>query len=721
MEKTMVLKTNNFSLSILLLSFLVIIFLPLEYAFSQVEGIKESYIRIGSLQNHFTAYGSERATTGQYYKGLQWPAQYPYTDNAVIERHWFGVKDFVDEQGREWNYYGIHSTAGYIGNSIFPVKHEQTARFELPMVLVDGINIKSQYIKDIDDYDSDQIPDRIISNVYNTSMGITVERKILAFSQEYHDKYFIYEYTFTNTGKTDYSDDVKLQRTIYGFMVTWQPRYSVSREGSFSIGGSQSWGQHSWVTKRGEDYPQHAGEQITEDDPIPHWLRAGFSWAGQRAANSWDNVGGPYRDGDGRLRAIQHAGRVVLHVDKSTSDNSDDPQQPHTLGWHAGDTYPSVGDMSPSSAPQMTQLYRMLEGNPHNRLGGNFRMDEAYLETNPDPSTVHGDVGGTNVWMAFGPWDIEHGESIRIILAEGVNGIDRQTATRVGRQWLRAQRGEDDGPFVLPDGSTTTDENEFKNAWVYTGKDSIMQTFGRAYRNFKSGYNIPQPPLPPPLFEINSGGDRIVLEWVGSPSEGNPDFAGYKIYRAVGKPDTTFELIATVEPGGRSYNDLDAQRGNAYYYYIAAYSDGSNNNTGETNPRGELHSGMFYTMTTEPAYLQRAPGKSLSDIRVVPNPYNIRSRRIQYPGEPDKIMFLNIPGKCTIRIYTERGDLIEIIEHDDGSGDATWNSITKHRQVVVSGVYIAHFTVNEDQHDPETDELLYRAGETVFRKFVIIR
>ena len=35
----------------------------------------ERYIRIGELQNHFTAYGSERAWNNDYYQGLQWPAE----------------------------------------------------------------------------------------------------------------------------------------------------------------------------------------------------------------------------------------------------------------------------------------------------------------------------------------------------------------------------------------------------------------------------------------------------------------------------------------------------------------------------------------------------------------------------------------------------------------------------------------------------------------------
>ena len=687
---------------------------------AQVEGTKQRYIRVGSLQSNYTAYGSERGWNNQYYEGLRWPAQYPYTDNFVIERFYFGVQDFVDRYGDEYSAYAAYITPGQVGENTFPVKHEQTARFEPPTVFVDGIDIKSQFLRDIDDYDPDQIPDRIITNVFNTSMGITVERRIHAFTQEYHDNYFIKEYIFTNTGRTGYSDEVRLNQTLKDFRAAWQVRYSVSREGSFSIGGSQSWGEHSWVTRRGENYPDYAGQAITEDDPIVDWLRAGFSWAGQNSNNSWDNIGGPHREQDGRLRAIQHAGKVILHVDRSSTDKTDDPHQPHVLGWQAS-PYPSVGDMSPRSESLMIETYNFLKGNPYpnENFGGNYRMYETYSDTYDDPNEVHG--RSTGVWYAFGPWDIEHGESIRIVLAEGVDGIDRQTAERIGRQWLRADRGEDDGPFELPDGSTTSDENEFKNEWTYTGKDSIMQTFGRAYRNFTMDYNIPKAPLPPSLFEINSGGDRISLEWVGSPSEGDADFAGYKIYRAVGKPDTTFEKIARVEPGTRRYDDTDASRGTAYYYYIAAFNDGSNNTTGDANPTGELHSGKFYTMTTEPAFLQRAPGQSLADIRVVPNPYNIRSRRIQYRGEPDKIMFLNVPGNCTIRIYTERGDLIETIEHDDGSGDATWHSLTEHRQTVVSGVYIAHITVNKDQHDLETGELLYEAGETAFQKFVIIR
>ena len=120
-------------------------------------------------------------------------------------------------------------------------------------------------------------------------------------------------------------------------------------------------------------------------------------------------------------------------------------------------------------------------------------------------------------------------------------------------------------------------------------------------------------------------------------------------------------------------------------------------------------SSRFYTQTTLPAYLRRPANDDLQAIRIVPNPYHIGSRQIQYGTEEDKdkIMFLNIPGNCKIRIFTERGDLIKSINHIDGSGDEAWNSVTKGRQIIVSGIYIAHI---------ETPE-----GRSIQKKFLIIR
>ncbi len=704
----------------------VILILLANTLIGQVAETAKRYVRVGSLQSHFSAYGSERAWNNTYYEGLIWPADYPYQDNAVIKRFWIATKNFADPSGYVWGHYGIYFALDYTGLSLFPMELKQIAKFEPPTIYVDGINIRAIYAGEIDSIDANQIPDRIIINVVNTSMGLTMTRKVYVFSQQYHDNYFVKEFTFKNTGNTDWDDTIELDTPLTEVMIGWGTRYSCGREGTWNIGDGQSWGKHSWVTQRGENYADHYTETITEDNPIVDWIRCGFSWAGQSSVNtSFNNIGGPDRSANGRLTSPHHVGLTILHVDKNASDSSDDPNQPAFLGWHAGDTYPGVGNLRPSDELNMLKLYDMLSGIPYEDQGGEDRFDETamgsvdgeqYLSHQTDPWEIHNDGGGTNVMITYGPFDLNPGESVTIVEAEGINGLNRQMCELIGYNWKFGS-----SPYPLPGGGQTNDEDIYKNAWVFTGKDSILLTFSRAKRNYDLDFNIPQPPLPPPLFDVKSGGDRIYLSWEPSPSEGEPDFAGYKIFRAVGKPDTTYEEIYDGGTSLHTFEDLTAIRGFSYYYYIVAYNDGSNNDTGVANPKGPLHSSRFYTRTTEPVYLRRKAGKSLDDIRVVPNPFHSAARDLQYPGEYDKIMFLNIPSQCVIKIFTERGDLVKTINHIDGSGDETWNSISSSRQVVVSGIYIVHFEVTENYYDPLTDELLYEKGDTAIRKFVIVR
>jgi hypothetical protein len=217
---------------------------------------------------------------------------------------------------------------------------------------------------------------------------------------------------------------------------------------------------------------------------------------------------------------------------------------------------------------------------------------------------------------------------------------------------------------------------------------------------------------------VESGGDRISLKWSNS-AESSETFAGYKVYRSIFTPDTTFTEIFACGPGTpnaltNKFDDTTPIRGFDYYYYITSFDNGS---SGEV-----LESSRFYTQTNEPAFLRRPAGKSLSDIVVVPNPYNVKARELQYGiSAPDRILFLNVPPYCKIRIFSERGDLIKTIEHTDGSGDEPWNQLTSSRQTIVSGVYIAHFEVTQDSNDPETGTQLFKKGDSHIVKFAIVR
>ncbi len=695
----------------------------------------KSYIRVGSFQTHISAYGAERAWTGSYYEGLIWPADYLYQDNAVIKRSFLAIQDWTDEIGETWEYWGTYISLGRADDSLFPVRLTQSTRFEMPLVTVDGNNLTAPFMDDVTEEDAipEQKADRVVVNTVNTYSGLTFTRRIHAFSQQYHDNYIIKEIILKNTGNTDYDDEIELTNTIYGARVGWSVRYSVSRDGASTMGdGSQKWGKHTWVTKRGEDYASHQGEMFTEADGIQDWIRQGFCYLGQNEASVYSTIGAPDLYENGRLCSPHHVGLGILQVPVSASDTTDDATQPAVLGWHAGDTYPSGGSNNQGSIPAMKLMWDFLDGVPFGvGMGGDDRMDETYM-TDPlktDPYTVHRDGGGTNLWTGYGPFDIPHGDSVVIVEVEGISGLDREKCIQIGRKWYEAYKNPSTSyDFTMPDGSTKSgtyadgSADEYKNSWVFTGKDSIMKTIGRAYRNYKSGFNIPQPPRPPITFDVTSGGDKITLSWGLSPDDGNSDFAGYRIYRAMHKPDTVHELLATVGSGITIYEDRTPSRGLDYYYYITAVNDGSNNTSGELNPPGPLESNRFYTKTTEPANLKRKQGVNLKDIVVVPNPYNFSARDLQY-GESgiDQIGFLNIPGQCIIKIYSERGDLIETLHHDEGSGDIYWNSISSARQVVVSGLYIAYFEVSKNIYDEETGKKIFSKGENTYRKFIIVR
>ncbi|NQV50324.1 MAG: fibronectin [Candidatus Marinimicrobia bacterium] len=699
---------------IAILSFVLL--LGLSMVQGQVDASLKRYVRIGSLQSQFSAYGSERGWNNSYYEGMIWPADYRFQDNAVIKRAWAASRDFKDKNGAFWSRYGVYYTQDAEGIGLFPMELTQTSRFQPPNVYVDGNDLGVIFAGEIDAIDPDQLADRIITNIVNSSMGLTMTRKIYAFSQQYHDNYFIKEFTFTNTGNADWDADIELTDSLLGVRIGWGTRYSMGREANWTIGDGQSWGKHTWVTRRGEDYSLHYQEAITPDNPIVDWLRAGFSWAGQGEKNTFDNIGGPDLTATGRLTSPHHTGSVVLHVDRSALDPEDWIAQPVFLGWHAGDTYPKIGDQRIENVDAMSDLYEMLSGHPFggSNMGDTTRMDEVFTGgdiTDPfDPWKAHNDGGGTNVMMTYGPFDLALGESIHIVEAEGINGLSREMCRVIGERWQQAYNTPgDNGPFTLPDGNETTDMNVFKNSWVYTGKDSIMLTFGRAKRNYDSGFTIPQPPQPPQSFTVESGGDLIYTSWLPSLSENDADFGGYRLFRAIGELDTTFEEIFACGFGTDNpelsyyYDDISPVRGQNYFYYLVAFNDGSENNT-TLNPSGSLHSNRFYTRTTQAATLKRKAG-NLEKVRIVPNPYNINQEA--FLGQPDKLAFYDIPGVCTIRIYTERGDLIKTIQHTDGSGDEFWLLSTDALQVISSGIYIAHF----EQPD----------GRSILEKFIVIR
>lgn len=93
----------------------------------------------------------------------------------------------------------------------------------------------------------------------------------------------------------------------------------------------------------------------------------------------------------------------------------------------------------------------------------------------------------------------------------------------------------------------------------------------------------------------------------------------------------------------------------------------------------------------------------LEKIRVVPNPYFVTNKAVISEGT-DKVFFTHLPPRCTIRIYTLAGQLVQKIDHvssdafspderlaqGNKGGTAEYDLLNRYNQALASGVYIYH-------------------------------
>ena len=110
-----------------------------------------------------------------------------------------------------------------------------------------------------------------------------------------------------------------------------------------------------------------------------------------------------------------------------------------------------------------------------------------------------------------------------------------------------------------------------------------------------------------------------------------------------------------------------------------------------------------YTFTTKRSYISKESAKSnLDKIAVVPNPYVAASEWEIKPnlisGRGDRLLyFIHLPTKCTIRIYTLAGELVQKLEHDSHyeDGSEAWNLLSKSNMDIAYGIYIYHVDAPE--------------------------
>lgn len=689
--------------TIILLTILTIVLsLPL-----QADDTK--WIAVGMLHNWFSSGGCEievgrRHEIIDQQDGFQYPALYSSQDMQAAKALWFGAKNYDDPvAGKEYGYKIVHCGPRVLNekSEFIPQDFTLYGKFDHPEVFVNGVPGSQTEHRDIDVVVDETLPtDRMLYNVVNTSMGITMTRKIYAITQSYHSNYFIYDFEFKNTGIYDINGNVSaqdLEDVIFFFQYRWAVCKYMGAYGLYYAPQDATWG----VNTVNEVLHPAYGDSY----------RAHYAYHGLHSGFEGDNIGAPFigSGGTGFLGSAQIPGVVTIWADKAYNDKTDDTQQPkHQIPIYsdADVTQPSFNDQYNEN--NMTKEYNTymnagLPSQTHADIVGDGNANELSLAGG----------GGVSQGIGYGPYDIPAGESIHIVMAECVGSISWEKRTSIGEQWLNEVT-----PYILPDGSETSDKNEFKNAWVFTGIDSLYQTFDRATQTWNDNFVVDPAPPPPDEFTVNSGGDRITLEWSASAEESYEDFGGYRVYRSIDRSDTTFEMIYACGDGSDNpvtyiYEDKSAIRGFDYYYYVVTVDNGFVNTIDDGV---KLESSLFWTRTIEPATLTRQPGTSLDGIRIVPNPYNISALSYQFGTvTQDRLMFYGLPPKCMIKIFTERGDLIKTIHHTDNSGDEAWDSLTSSGQVIVSGIYIAYIEVTEDS--PPN----FKKGGSIFKKLIVVR
>lgn len=720
---------------------------------------ESTWLDVGEFQSIYWESGSgyER---GRGNRGVQWPAIQTDSDGIRSSGFLIGVKNWTDPQGNQHDYHVDLLVPRDPGESyVCPVKHEVVSSLgtpdnpkdSQPRAFVNGA-FTFDKVSVVDRVDPDMKADKMLHTVANYRTGIRMERKIYSFGQEYHDQYHIQEYLLTNTGNADCDEEIEMpDQTLNEVYFYWAYRDRGDLRASWVTGGGQVWGKYNMVDVVGDGHQEYKRD-----------FRSAYTWPGWAPDFSeYNSLGEPIvqdawwgveGDTTGRLGGASTVGRATLFADgvgnegeysieefpPPESEDADllssrDPteRQPHYYG------YQNANGRVTSPGEPMIDYYQVAiqgqgpEQGTKEHWADIVEPDGNFATTTGDPSAGQG--GGWHDFRSYGPYNLDPGESVRIVRVVSVGGLKWDAKVQIGRAYKRSGfqdslhieydangDGEIQGTSNDVDGSgghsaVPYDESLTKNRWVLTSIDSLFQQFERAEANYRSEFDIPQPPLPPQEFRVNGRPDQVELSWStyssGSGGGDHPQPEEWEIYRTSDRVDNLpYQKIATVPASARSYEDTELQRGLNYYYYIQAVGP----ELGSAGPAGtpagvRLRSDRYYTQTYAPVQLKRPPGETVASFEVVPNPFNLESDpSVRWPGQRDKLGFLDIPGECTITIFTETGEHVHTIEHTDGSGDEFWNMTTEARQLLVSGVYYA---VVED----------HQTGKEEFRKFMVIR
>lgn len=648
---------------------------------------------------------------------IQWPAGSNYLDLSMMDTYgvYVGTQmNWTDQVGgdhtvkvamvAEHKYSDFENVTPFVEGAF-----QRTFRNPFPTKLFDGNAWNTQF--EINDPVDATIPaDAQLYHHIKGFNGIDWERWTYAFADREKENIIITEYVFTNT-----SGEVR-------------PDVFIGLSGAMN--SDAHYPADLWGNYYGATYAQYAGGDMAADS-----LRFWYGWdADETSAFPNVDTRGKPESIWGYFQEPQSMGYVVLHADASVDDESDDPAQPFKGGWSYRQRSPDLNVNTHEevyaflSGPwndvegQAYSKFLDSNGNEHSLgdPGANYRvLADGWTEHGFDPTTEQ----SKTFLFGFGPYQMQPGDDVRIVMAFVGGMIPQRLAIDAGRAYVNgydAQRSDLSQPLpydvydnpadpyspafagqtpIAAEGTYPISQAQ-KDAILDLSKKRAFMEAGKAVSLWNNGSNsvnkgagtfgIPLAPASPSL-TVTSENQQIHLEWGEEAVQDTRGgtVVGYKIYRNYWRPpsvteptDTTFVLVDSVGPDVREYVDTGVIVGEQYWYYVTAV-----NGDGLESSAYQNRMGRSATPDREAASPTRPPHTSWEqEVVVVPNPYHTVAAQ-KYSGR--RLNFLNLPPYANIRIYTMTGDHVQTIEHNSGDGDEEWlRQDTFSTMQIVSGIYV---------------------------------
>ncbi|UCH62519.1 MAG: hypothetical protein JSU77_12070 [Fidelibacterota bacterium] len=599
------------------------------------------------------------------------------------------------------------------------------------------------------EYDPDEA-EEIITAAWASSTGISVTRVSRAWSYPDYDDMIIYEYTFEYTGDTDGNPATQeMTEELHDVMIAFNYGFAPSmygyqrhyQEWKYTGGIYRGDQNNFWDTDYWLSFNMNLRTFITDEN------LAGKPEPNKELFRQFSQTG----ENGGGLCSPQAPGYCVLYYDtthlalvipekfdslglneseaadilRTTNINAVDENIHHWYSENADGTFtwyyeldkdahikqPWSNKVSTGNTNSIKMMYEKDAFNPNTRWSGVYSPKSTTWPDTPSewygraayPYRQSADAGQKHT--VFGPYSLEIGDTLRYAVAEvvgyGAEPGKMVEGGQVAEQW--APTPSWDRKIVI-DNEVMTEHYLTDYGYPdYVNSDSVITVTQVAHKAFRAylghepelpvwpednsrtgSYKIPVPVPAPAITVENTEDGNVRITWNRAVEDfEHPRLMGtltaFNVYRSnagMGPWDSlgTFS-VGEVDASSNMYefidDDPDFKVGDIRYYAVTSI-DQHGNQSGKTN---------ITKFSKNIAAVEK-----LDKVYVVPNPF-VEKSYFEKPELEGAIGFYGLPEKCTIRIFSYAGQLVQTIEHDDAVYSTAWLQVTRNAQVIASGIY----------------------------------